>query len=346
MPRRHTPSLRVAGAICVLYVCLGSLGSGATLEFVPIGHAGNPPDSTGFGSVSYEYAISKYEVTNAVYAEFLNLVDPTAANARGLYSSEMSAQPDGGILLIQGAANGSKYAVKPGYGSEPATNMDFFSVARFMNWLHNGQGIGDTETGAYTMSLGFSVPRNGGARFWIPSQSEWYKAAYYQPASVGGDTDGYWRYPTRSNAIPNSRPGNNFDANSANFFRDDGSPDDSLNDGFAKGPGDPNSTNLLTDVGAYSAAPSFYGTFDQGGNVREWVDAIGPVGGQRGLWRGGTAVDFEDVLSASYSPLSPRPPGSRFTGIRIGATLVAVPEPTSGAMIAASVCLLSLRRIP
>ncbi len=40
------------------------------------------------------------------------------------------------------------------------------------------------------------------ANFFIPSEDEWYKAAYYQPADQGGDTDNYWLYPTASNTEP------------------------------------------------------------------------------------------------------------------------------------------------
>ena len=39
--------------------------------------------------------------------------------------------------------------------------------------------------------------------YWlVPSEDEWYKAAYYQPAAKGGDSDGYWAYPTRTNSLP------------------------------------------------------------------------------------------------------------------------------------------------
>jgi formylglycine-generating enzyme len=45
------------------------------------------------------------------------------------------------------------------------------------------------------------------------------------------------------------------------------------------------SQNYLTDAGAFSSSAGSYGTFDQGGNVMEWNDAV--VGtNQRGV-RGG-----------------------------------------------------------
>src|SRR4051812_4022942 len=72
--------------------------------------------------------------------------------------------------------------------------------------MHNGQpngpsGFGTTEDGAYTLNwrdgVGPSVPRNPIARWWLPSEDEWYKAAYYNPF-----TSSYYDYPTSSNEMP------------------------------------------------------------------------------------------------------------------------------------------------
>ena len=48
----------------------------ATIDWVHIGNPGNPADTrlcagTNCGSVAYDYFISKYEVTNGQYVEFL-----------------------------------------------------------------------------------------------------------------------------------------------------------------------------------------------------------------------------------------------------------------------------------
>jgi len=68
-----------------------------------------------------------------------------------------------------------------------------------VNWLGNGQGDGDTETGAYTLngyneSAGGDISRNPGARWVIPTIDEWYKAAYY----AGGTDGGYFDQQTAS----------------------------------------------------------------------------------------------------------------------------------------------------
>jgi formylglycine-generating enzyme required for sulfatase activity len=60
------------------------------------------------------------------------------------------------------------------------------------------------------------------------------------------------------------------DANSGNFRRDDGIAN-GFNDGYAvSGSASYISTQqYLTPVGAFTQADSYYGTFDQGGNVFE-----------------------------------------------------------------------------
>lgn len=200
---------------------------------------------------------------------------------------------------------------------------------------------GTTEQGAYaldgaTSGVGFS--KSLGAQYWIPSESEWYKAAYYQPAGAGGDGDGYWLYPTASNAVPNSRNGSGSDANSANFYRDD-----SIANGFNGGYAVTNSTsfpsgNALTPVGAFTQADSYYGTFDQGGNVFEWNDAV--IDSSRGL-RGGSWNNLEFGLQAS----------SRFDfggptlqDDNVGFRVATVPEPTVAVTLLVTGALLLSRR--
>ena len=83
--------------------------------------------------------------------------------------------------------------------------VTWYDAIRFANWLHNGQGSGDTETGAYTLlgnatptpSNGPSITRNPGATWFLPSENEWYKAAYHNPAA-----NSYSLYPTSSHTVP------------------------------------------------------------------------------------------------------------------------------------------------
>ncbi len=91
-----------------------------------------------------------------------------------------------------------------GDGNHPVNYVTWYDAIRFANWLNNGQVPGSTETGAYTLlggtptpSNGNSITRNAGATVFLPSENEWYKAAYYNPA-----TSSYFQYPTSSNTVP------------------------------------------------------------------------------------------------------------------------------------------------
>jgi sulfatase modifying factor 1 len=321
-----------------------------TLDFVIVGNPGNAADSlTGFGAVDYGYGIGKFEVTNAQYTEFLNSVDPTGANSLALYHSAMGSNPLGGINLNSGAADGSKYSVKLGYENMPLVFINFFDATRFTNWLHNGQGSGSTETGAYTLLGGTAIPsnydtvvRNTEAQFWVPSENEWYKAAYHQLAAQGGDSDDYWLYPMTSNDTPFSDqpPGVTPDnTRVGNFFRDDALAN-GFDDGYAvTGSTALNATqNYLTNIGAYTQSPGFYGTFDQGGNAFEWNETL-VLGLSRGV-RGGAWVGTEEFLRSTNS--------GNLVAARIAGTLgfrvATVPEPGVTAIFAVGTLLLVCRR--
>jgi sulfatase modifying factor 1 len=59
----------------------------------------------------------------------------------------------GGISYVMGNANGSKYAVKSDFELKPVNFVTWYDAARMANWMHNGQGSGGTEAGAYDMLL-------------------------------------------------------------------------------------------------------------------------------------------------------------------------------------------------
>jgi formylglycine-generating enzyme required for sulfatase activity len=311
-------------------------------DWTPIGNAGNAADPiTGFGSVTYAYQISRCEVTNSQYVEFLSA--KAASDPLGLYNTNMSSNVRGGINR-SGSSGSYSYSVKSGYANMPVVFVGWYDAIRFANWLHNGQGSGNTESGAYTLNGGTPIPNNGstltrnpGATIFLPSD-EWYKAAYQQPSSASGDTDNYWLYPTRTNSEPNSDqpPGDAaIWSNVANFFRDDGLTN-GYNDGYAV-TGDI-SQNHLTNVGAYVNSPSYYGTFDQGGNVEEWNQAIS--GSIRGL-RGGTWGSNSPGLQADF-----RGGGgdATFEDHKIGFRLASIPEPSALALLALEALTLLRQR--
>jgi len=313
-----------------------------TIDSVPVGNAGNANDpTTGFGAVGYNYGIGKYEVTLNQYTEFLNAVGST--DTYELYHSQMGLNPNIMGIARSGASGSYSYSVI-GSGNRPVTYVSWYDSARFVNWLHNGQPVGlqaagTTETGAYTLTGNTGlIARNAGWTYGLPSENEWYKAAYHQPASLGGDVDNYWLYPTANNAIPNSRNGSLSDLNSGNFYRDD-----SLVNGFNGGYAVNNSTafptgNALTDAGGFSLAGSFYGTFDQGGSEWEWNDAV--IGSSsRGL-RGGSWVDNESSLRASSRGYFVPAYESNFFGFRV----VIVPEPAVAGLMMVGMALVAWKR--
>ena len=255
------------------------------MDWVTVGNAGNAADPlTGYGAVGYEYKIGKYEVTNAQYVAFLNAKG--ASNSGAIYNSGMTST---GITRTGSSGNFS-YSVTSGFENKPVVYVSWFDAARFANWMMNGQGSNDMETGAYTLNGATSgiITANIGAQVYLPTEDEWYKAAYYSAANTS-----YSLYPNGQNTITTA---------DANYDYVVGS---------------------TTDVGSYSGDGSSYGTADQGGNVWEWNDAV-ISGSSRGL-RGGSFFDNELGLRSSYRDNAD--PTSEDSNI--GFRVASVPEPTS-----------------
>jgi sulfatase modifying factor 1 len=198
-------------ALAAMLALLG-LATGAsaaiTIETVTVRDPGNTADSTGFGAVSYLYNIGKYEVTAGQYCAFLNAVAKT--DTYGLYNVWMSQLNYYGCGISRSGSDGSyKYTVDSSCVNRPVNYVTFWDACRFANWLHNGQPTGNqdlttTEDGAYYLN-GFTgydsgqIKRKPGAKWALPTENEWYKAAYYK---AGGINAGYWLYPTRSDSQP------------------------------------------------------------------------------------------------------------------------------------------------
>jgi formylglycine-generating enzyme required for sulfatase activity len=267
--------------------------------------------------------MSKYELTNAQFVEFLNAV--AAADPHGLYNTNMGLE-----IARTGAAGGYNYSLVPPVvlasgrtydaAKKPVRYVSVRSAMRFANWLENGQPTGPqspatTEDGAYTLTgrneASDHVPRNAGARFAVPSADEFYKAAFYDPALNAGQ-GGYWDYPTRSNAAPTNNDPLLDDGNSANFSPSPG----------ASGTGD--FLRPATDVGAYANTTSAYGIYDLAGNAMEITET--PSGSPSyhvsygGFWSLGP-----DHIKAETAWAVPPAVQGNLPGLR----LVMVPEPGS-----------------
>jgi formylglycine-generating enzyme required for sulfatase activity/Leucine-rich repeat (LRR) protein len=166
---------------------------------VLVGDAGNAADSDGYGSVAEEYRIGRYEVTNDEYTAFLNAV--ASVDTYSLYSDGMSGTRGG--IIRSGVSGSYSYSVKPNYGNKPVNWVSWFDCARYCNWLHNGSlGAGSTEDGSYTLVGAVdAVSKNASAKYHIPTENEWHKAAYYTP-NKNGTGPGYWLYATQSDSAP------------------------------------------------------------------------------------------------------------------------------------------------
>ena len=218
-----------------------------------------------------------------------------------------------------------------GSANHPITYVSWFDAARFANWVANGSPTGGqttitTEDGAYTLSgqnSGVSFTKNGinpntsaAPTFWVPSENEWYKAAYYDPTLNSG-SGGYWQHATKSNTAPGNTIGSG--ANQANYYNGVYSVTQSWIYDYSQ--------NYLTDVGVFSGSGSAYGTYDQGGDVFQWNDAV-ISGSSRGL-RGG---------SWGFGEFSLQPSGRDYAGPTtelnyVGFRLASVPEPTTMGLV-------------
>jgi formylglycine-generating enzyme len=292
--------------------------------WIPIRDPGNIQDTTGYGAAADLFQIMKYEFTNDQYTDFLNSV--AATDTYSLYNTSMGSDANGGITR-SGLAGSYSYAVKANMGDKPVNYVTWFDAARVANWMQNGQGSGSTETGAYTLvggqTSGTAPGRNSGAAFYIPTEDQWYKAAFYSPVLNSG-SGGYYAYATQSNTAPGNTIGSA--ANQANYRLNGFVYSVTQSASYSSG------QNYLTDAGAFTNSASYYGTFDQSGNILEWNDLDGLVasGSSRGL-RGGSWNN--DAFALSSSQRNTIDPSNEFNivGFRL-ASPVAVPEPSTWVM--------------
>ena len=306
---------------------LGSLAVPAravTLDMVTVGDPGNTADTTGSpnpaGAVATSFQIMKYEFTNQQYTDFLSSVAVT--DTYSLYNADMGSNARGGITQ-SGSSGSYTYAVKSNMGDKPVNYVSWFDAARVSNWLMNGgTSSSSTETGAYTLiggqTSGTAPAVNSGATFYVPTEDQWYKAAYYK----GGSTSaGYWDYATQSNSAPTAvtagSTGIGSSGSTGNFANFNLVADWNSQDG--------NVTTVGTNGGA-----SAYDAFDMNGNLREWNDLTGTSGSSRGL-RGGSWNNNAFYLSSSNRSTFAPSNEINYIGFRL-ASPVAVPEPSTWVM--------------
>jgi formylglycine-generating enzyme len=276
-----------------------TFGSGAntfTMDFVTIGNPGNDADDTLYGKVDYTYRMGVNEVSRGMIDTYNSLTGVHGGPA--LTMAAMTSFGGNGV-------------------NRPATGVTWNEAARFVNWLNTSKGFSaayqfDTAGGNDNIALwesgdaGYDASnpfRNANAHYYLPSEDEWYKAAYYDPAANSG-AGGYWNFATGSDTAPTAVAG--------------GTTSGTAVYNGQVGPAD------ITNAGGLSA----YGTMAQNGNAWEWGEsgstAPNDSAGESRSRRGGDWDSISSRLAASgrynFSPTS-------IGGV--GFRVAAVPEPSA-----------------
>jgi len=286
-----------------------------SIPFVTVGNPGNVADPNGFpywkgknpGSVNYEYAIGKYEITRG---------DIEKANGLG----------NTGISLYE-----LTYATWGGL-KKPATGISWNEAARFVNFLNTSQGYMPaykfTESGANTNISLWSLGdpgynpnnpfRNQLSKYVIPDVDEWHKAAFFNPAN-----NSYSIYADGTTNLPNAIVGGL-----------QGVVYNQPND-LNHGPAD------VDDAGSLSV----YGTMAQTGNALEWLETSydlyndSPL--DKRIFRGGSWVDNDQFIW----PFTNTGGGSLDPDIEyfhVGFRVASVPEPSRRVLIVLGLLLQAI----
>lgn len=213
-------------------------------DYVSIGNPGNTADTTGYGAVAYAYQISKTEVS---VTEF-----KATGVGDGLQNYWERGDRKGGV-------------------SAPAVYVSLWEAMQYCNYLTTGNknvGVYTFTNGVYVSTLSREQIMSGAlnsvalipsAIYALPTESEWYKAAYFKM------TGGYSGYANGTDTLPAW-----------------GGPVDKGGVGITAGSNYKNAIGMPTYIWAVtSGAVEQNGTFNMMGNVAEWTETTS------GLVRGG-----------------------------------------------------------
>jgi len=289
----------------------GSVGNTFTIGFVPIGNAGNLNDTLinfhqepNYGAVPYNFNMSTFAISQDQYD---------------------MAKNSGAIGLGRN--------VGAWEGSQPAATVTWYQTAAFVNYLNTSTGHVaayqlDAESTTLTLwssaqawqAGGENLYRNKDAYYFLPSENEYYKAAYYDPNKVGGA--GYWKYATGSDAAP-FPVASGTAAGTAVYFG-----------GGAKAPA------AVDQSGGLSP----YGTRGQTGNVVEWLetaaDGLNDSSSEDRVLRGAYWLHNTAPLNSSVHLVDP----PTLAAITIGFRVASVPEPSCVVLMLGSGLIFLARR--
>lgn len=293
--------------------------SALPISWIPIGDAGNSGDplTHQLGAVKNNFEIAQYEVTAAQYTVFLNAV-ATEQDPHHLYDENMEKNPAIACITRSGDQPPFVYSTISGRENIPITYVSHNNALRFINWLENGypsRDAGDdiitasTEIGAYTFSNQGNqerATRNIDSTFYLPTQDEWVKAAYYKGGNLHA---GYWMYPTAHDIAPYYQYG--LPENRANYQTK-----------VASWSTWGQSFKLLL-VNDSPQSVSGYGVSDMGGNVAEWTDSTDLQSNNfvlGGSWQSEYSIWNNNDLMRTANPKTQDPTiGSETVGFRIAA---------------------------
>ncbi len=267
----------------------GGTSNEFTIDFVDIGNTGNAADTTSYGAVPYEYRAGVNEISQN---------DIAKATASGM----------------------ANVTAGPWTGNQPAATISWYEAAAFVNFLNTNSAKTAAydlawDGSAWSMNLwssgqawtagGTNLYRNKDAFYFLPSENEWYKAAYYNAAGTN-----YFLYPTGSDTAPTAvASGTN--ASSAVY------------NGVASVPA------IVGSAGGLSP----YATMGQGGNVWEWnesaFDGSNSSSSENRAIRGGSWGSSENNLRSS-GRVNDDP---AFEFFFIGFRVASVPEPSTYALL-------------
>ncbi|HYF14307.1 MAG TPA: SUMF1/EgtB/PvdO family nonheme iron enzyme [Phycisphaerales bacterium] len=313
--------MRAVVFVCATVVMCGSVrGQTAPdygFEWRTIGDPGNAPAMPGsqfpllvepVGRVDYTYRLTRTEVTNTQWLEFVDTYSRFHPQVTVINDLAFSG-PDN-YRSSNDPANFGWFTL-PGGENAPA-RFSWFYAARFCNWLHNGKvnQAWAFESGAYTMSA-YHVGPDGewtgplghspGARFWIPTVDEWTKGMYYDPNKNGLGQPGYWKHPAKSDTpLVGGPPGTPGAQTSAGNWS-------------APWPG-------FVPVGSYPDSQSPWGLLDGSGGVMEYNES------QHHLWvmHGSDTRQSTYFLDDRLDVLTGAVPWNDMAGFRIASV---VPSP-------------------
>ena len=271
MKKRELIILVVSVLLSVANVASATVVQGINIDFVAIGDAGNAGDTrdeaspSGAGSVAYGYSIGKYEITNGQWDTFVSAAGAPTGNATAAYNTSASWT-----------------------GTDVPTNeVSWYEAAQFCNYLTTGdksQGAyqwsgNDTNPGDFTGIDRDSAISTHGTVYVIPTEDEWYKAAYYTGS-------GYSTYANGTDTAPVAGVDTNYDS-------------------FGGQP---------WEVGDGTIEQN--GTFDMLGNVFEWNET--PIGSNLGIRGGSFGNIYGDLyLRSSYRDLYYPSGDQHYIGFRV-----------------------------